>query len=189
MNTLVAEARHSLAAAWLLARGDRTAYGLMNLSADGFWRSFLAIFPVLPLYLYSADVGSRVDIASGGPVALPPAPMEIILSLVIQWVTWPILIAAVGRPLGWGAHFVRYIVAFNWSSVYVIGVMLPPLMLFDAGVIGGNTMGFLGLAAMAAALWMRWIVAVTGLQVSGLAAAGIVVAEILLSIGANWLFE
>ena len=38
MNTLVAEARHSLAAAWLLARGDRTAYGLMNLSADGFWR-------------------------------------------------------------------------------------------------------------------------------------------------------
>ena len=100
----------------------------------------------------------------------------------------PILIAAVGRPLGWGAHFVRYIVAFNWSSVYVIGVMLPPLMLFDAGVSGGNTVGFLGLAAMAAALWMRWIVAVTGLQVSGLAAAGIVVAEILLSIGANWLF-
>ena len=49
--------------------------------------------------------------------------------------------AAVGRPLGWGAHFVRYIVAFNWSSVYVIGVMLPPLMLFDAGVIGGNMMG------------------------------------------------
>ena len=83
----------------------------------------------------------------------------------------------------------RYIVAFNWSSVYVIGVMLPPLMLFDAGVIGGNMMGFLGLASMAAALWMRWIVAVTGLQVSGLAAAEIVVAELLLSIGTNWLFE
>ena len=61
--------------------------------------------------------------------------MATVLSLLVQWVTWPILIAAIGRPLGWGANFVRYIVAFNWSSVYVIGVMLPPLMLFDAGVM------------------------------------------------------
>jgi hypothetical protein len=188
MNTLVAEARLSLAAAWLLARGDRSGYGLMNLSADGFWRSFAAIFPVLPLYLYSADVGSRLDLA-GSAVELPPSPMATVLSLLVQWVTWPILIAAIGRPLGWGANFVRYIVAFNWSSVYVIGVMLPPLMLFDAGVIGRDTMSLLGLASMAAALWMRWIVALTGLQVSGLAAAGLVVAELLLSLGTNWLFE
>ena len=72
MNTLVAEARHSLAAAWLLARGDRTAYGQMNLSADGFWRSFLAIFPVLPLYL-SATLGlgpARIGLLFGfGAVA------------------------------------------------------------------------------------------------------------------------
>jgi hypothetical protein len=183
MNTLVAEARLSLAAAWLLARGDRSAYGLMNLSEDGFWRSFAAILPVLPLYLYSTDVGARLDI--GSAAAPTSSTMATVLSLLIQWVTWPILIAAIGKPLGWGANFVRYVVAFNWSSVYVIGVMLPPLMLFDAGVIGRDMMSLLGLASMAAALWIRWIVAVTGLQVSGLVAAGLVFAELLLSLGTD----
>ena len=76
MNTLVAEARHSLAAAWLLARGDRTAYGLINLSADGFWRSFLAIFPVLPLYLYSAVSGRGSTSRQAAPVAPPPPRWE-----------------------------------------------------------------------------------------------------------------
>ncbi len=108
-----------------------------------------------------------------------------VLSLLIQWVTWPILIAAIGKPLGWGANFVRYMVAFNWSSVYVIGVMLPPLMLYDAGVIGRDAMGFLGLVSMAAALWIRWIVAVTGLQVSGFVAAALVLGELLLSLGTD----
>lgn len=188
MNTLVAEARLSLAAAWLLARGDRSAYGLMNLSEDGFWRSFAAIFPVLPLYLYSTDASQRLGLA-GTPIDLPPSPIATVISLLIQWVAWPILIAAIGRPLGWGANFVRYIVAFNWSSVYVIGVMLPSLMLFDAGLIGRDIMSLLALAGMVAALWIRWIVAVTGLQVSGLAAAGLVAGEVLLSIGTNWIFE
>jgi hypothetical protein len=108
-----------------------------------------------------------------------------VLSLLIQWVTWPILIAAIGKPLGWGANFVRYMVAFNWSSVYVIGVMLPPLMLYDAGVIGRDAMGLLGLVSMAAALWIRWIVAVTGLQVSGMMAAALVLGELLLSLGTD----
>jgi hypothetical protein len=183
MNTLVAEARHSLAAAWLLARGDRNAYGLMNLSEDGFWRSFAAILPVLPLYLYTTDFGARFEPAGSG--GEPPSTLLAVLSLLIQWVTWPILIAAIGKPLGWGANFVRYMVAFNWSSVYVIGVMLPPLMLFDAGVIGRDTMGLLGLVSMAAALWIRWIVAVTGLQVSGFVAAALVLGELLLSLGTD----
>jgi hypothetical protein len=183
MNTLVAEARHSLAAAWLLARGDRNAYGLMNLSEDGFWRSFAAILPVLPLYLYTTDFGARFEPAGSG--GEPPSTLLAVLSLLIQWVTWPILIAAIGKPLGWGANFVRYMVAFNWSSVYVIGVMLPPLMLFDAGVIGRDTMGLLGLVSMAAALWIRWIVAVTGLQVSGMVAAALVFGELLISLGTD----
>jgi hypothetical protein len=182
MNTLVAEARHSLAAAWLLARGDRSAYGLMNLSEDGFWRSFAAILPVLPLYLYSVDVGQRLETASGGE---SQSTLLTVLSLLIQWAAWPILIAAIGKPLGWGANFVRYMVAFNWSSVYVIGVMLPPLMLFDAGVIGRGTMSYLALGSMAAALWIRWIVAVTGLQVSGIVAAALVLGELLLSLGTD----
>ena len=80
MNTLVAEARLSLAAAWLLARGDRSGYGLMNLSADGFWRSFAAIFPVLPLYLYMTAF-ARFDFNTAIALGIGMFPANIMLAL------------------------------------------------------------------------------------------------------------
>jgi hypothetical protein len=43
----------------------------------------------------------------------------------------------------------------------------------------------LGLVSMAAALWIRWIVAVTGLQVSGMVAAALVFGELLISLGTD----
>jgi hypothetical protein len=58
------------------------------------------------------------------------------VGLVLQWVGWPLAMVPIARWLGLAHDYARYIIAYNWSSVLVVAVMVPPLMLLDIGLIG-----------------------------------------------------
>lgn len=176
------EARQSLHASWLLLIRDRGAYRLFTQSEAGFWRSFSAILIIAPLYLYATSVQTQLPgdaTAEATPVAAA------ILGLILQWIGWPLAMVPIARLAGLQQGYARYIIAYNWSSVLVIALLMPPLILLDIGILGPGTALFLSFILMIISFYYRWYVAQTAFDTTGLMAAALVLADFVLSLAIN----
>ena len=178
--SLPAEVARSLHASWRLALFDADAYRGFDLSFDGFVRSFLAIPIAAPLYVYVADASARIY-APHDPN--PTGVLGSLVLLVVLWLVWPLAMVPVSRWLGLSRNYVRYIVAYNWTSVPVIAALVPPLALVQLGVMGPAAAGPLALIALGWSLVYRWYVARTGLDTSAPVATALVLADLVLSLG------
>lgn len=176
------EARRSLLASWFLFLRRPHGYALLDLSERGFWRSFSAILLVAPLYLWA----SRIELDLPGQAPQPPVPSlgSDLAGLLLQWVGWPLIVAGVARLAGLQG-FVRYVVAYNWSSVLVMAALVPPLLLHLSGILGGPAALTLSLAVLLLSLYFRWYIARTAFDMGGAGALALVLADLLLGIAVN----
>jgi hypothetical protein len=171
------QAIRSLKACWQLVCLDEDGYDQLDLSADGFWDSFKAIFLVAPLYIYANSAGAQLT----EPPQAPPAIFAAISMLALLWVTWPWLMISISHLLGVERNYVRYVVAYNWTSVYIIAALVPVLLLQQLGVLGQVSGALVSLCVVAWSLFLRYYVARTGLKTGALASGGLVAADLLLS--------
>ncbi|MEM9471972.1 MAG: hypothetical protein AAGA00_08435 [Pseudomonadota bacterium] len=175
------EAVRGLKACWRLVCMDEDGLDDLDLSSDGFWNSFAAIFLVAPLYLYSSSAGARL--------ATPPQPERhwfgSLALLALLWVLWPLIMLTVARIIDRRHHYVRYIVAYNWSSVYVIAALVPVFLLQQAGVIEAMTGALLSLCVIVWSLYYRWYVAKVALDVAPMTASFLVVGDLAMSVVAS----
>ncbi len=176
--------------AWLLANRDVSGYGCFNVTADGFWRSFIAIPLVAPLYLYAvgAEAGIAADGGEGGPGSDGSALgfyLANAIALVVEWAIYPIALALVAKTLGIARRYAVYVIAYNWSSVLIVAAFLPPVLLYDAGLVGVGGALLLNFVVMLAALYYRWFIARTALETTGALAAGLVASDLVLSVSVN----
>ena len=165
------EAIRSFTSAFAVVNGDAAVIDRLDASESGFWRSFTAVIPIIPIYLYAA----------GATGAAETPLVWYALSLLAQWLLWPAAVALVAHPLGWGRSYARYVVAYNWSSLWVMLALVPPVILSGFGM-GGPVMNLIALASFFVALWMRWFVAKHGLGVGGEVAAALVLADLLIGV-------
>jgi hypothetical protein len=179
------EARQSLFGSWLLLIRNPEGYRHFAQSEAGFWRSFSAIVIIAPLYLYATTV--QVELPGEADPAASPSLAAAMVGLVLQWVGWPLAMVLIARVAGLQPGYARYIIAYNWSSVLVIALLMPPLILLDVGLVGAGFAVFLSFALMLVSLYYRWYVAQTAFETSGLVAAGLVFADLVLSLLINGL--
>jgi hypothetical protein len=175
------EASRSLYASWLLLRRDAGGYRHFAQSEAGFWRSFSAILIIAPLYLYA----SSVHIQLPGDAAAAPAPPAALFGLALQWVGWPLAMVPIARFAGLQHGYARYIIAYNWSSVLVVAVMMPPLILLDLGILGVEMTVLLSFVLLLVTLYYRWYIALTALETTGIVAGALVLADLVLSLAIN----
>ncbi len=172
------EAVRGLKACWRLVCMDEDGLDDLDLSSDGFWNSFAAIFLVAPLYLYSSSAGARL--------ATPPQPerhwFSALALLVLLWVMWPWIMVTMAKILDRQRYYVRYIVAYNWSSVYVIAALVPVLLLQQAGMIDAIIGALLSLCVIGWSLYYRWFVAKVALEVPTFTASMLVAGDLAMSI-------
>ena len=175
------EARRSLLASWLLFLRRPQGYALLDLSEAGFWRSFSAILLVAPLYLWASRLEARLP----GQEAPAPSIGWDLFGLLLQWFGWPLIVAGLARLAGLTQGFVRYVVAYNWSSVLVMAAFLPPMLLYGAGLVGAGVVFTLSLAALLASLYYRWHIARSAFETQGAVAFALVLADLVLGIAVN----
>jgi hypothetical protein len=175
----IGEAIRSIVTALGVVTGNAQAIDRLDTTERGFWLSFTAIVPIVPLYLYAAAGATGAAETAASPAAEGAPMAAYATSLLVQWIAWPVIVALLARLFGWGATFVRYIVAYNWTSPWVMLALTPPVILHGLGVTGA-AMNLFVLASFVLALWMRWFVAKHGLQVAGEIAAALVLADLLL---------
>ncbi len=174
------EVQQAFAGTFRLARGDRGGLSCFDRTLDGFWRSFRAAALCYPLYL--ALLTMRVSLskwqAAGGFVVIT---VETI-AYVIAWVAFPLAMLTVARRLGRANRYFDFMVPYNWWQ-------LPQSLLFvlvglqsAGGLLPAPAGQAVEAAAVVAVLVYEWYIARVALDISGSAAALIVVVDLALGI-------
>jgi hypothetical protein len=172
--------------AWRLFLLDARAIDDFDLSMRGFWQSFWAMAIVAPLYLLYA-VPQPALIARLSETAAPDYDPALYLQVkalifVTTWLFFPLIMVPLSRVLDLGHRYVPLIVAYNWSHVIVIVLVLPPAMLYWAGLIGGGIFIATTLGIQLFVVYYRWFVTRAALQSTALMAIALVAIDVMASI-------
>lgn len=151
----------ALIASVRLIGGDRRALAAMDPSLDGFWRSFRVMAWLAPAVALAILADLRLAEAVGTPRA---APGLVVLAGVVDytlgWIAFPLLLAALGRPLGLGRVFVPWMIARNWTAVPASIPYVVVVVLWLFGLLPTHALGPATLAALGFSLFCGWRVAV-----------------------------
>jgi hypothetical protein len=174
--------RDNLAGAWQVMRWRPEGLNRLDTSLEGFWRSFgviLILIPVTYVSLLSQDLYNR---ESGVAERLTSGSVGTFgVAIILDLITFPVLLALFARVLGLGSRYVQFIVTRNWASVIfaTLGAIVDLLHL--GGVVPSPALPFAGLIVMAVSIYFSYVVTRTALAVSLLTAIPIVVLDILVS--------
>ncbi|MFN3131117.1 hypothetical protein [Roseibium sp.] len=180
------ELRAAWEGSWLLLRSDPQGMSYFDLSLQGFWRSFQVIFLLAPVFLVSAMAEKKLLISENVIVAeLFPSDtywFAQFMSLGIDWVTLPLILALIAGPIGISRQYVPFIVVRNWTSILASMPYLAIALLYLTGIIPSGIMVLLSFTCLIVVLWYRFLIARIALQASVSMAIGIVFLDILLSL-------
>ena len=175
------EAQRAMSGSLRLLFRDTGGYDEFNLTESGFWRSFTAVIPIAPLFIYSATV-EIVDPATADLGEHKPLPMElVVITLVVQWFAWPLAMAFIARSAGLTHNYSRYIIAYNWSSILIMVMQLMPVLLFAMAGASVNMAVVLTTLILVILLYYRWYIALTALEITASFAWVVVLADFVLS--------
>ena len=159
--------------AWRLALRDPNGMRYFDTSLEGFWRSFYVAILAAPftgLLIYFNLTGTGVKVTGDWFHILAGET----IGYVIGWTAFPLAMFYLSEAIGRRDKYLGFIVAYNWSTVVQLAIILPPAFIYWLGVLP-HLPGVLLLAAGNIALLLyEWFIVRTALSLPGLAAAGIV---------------
>ena len=170
----------NLSGAWDVMNGRVEGLRKLDLTIDGFWRSFGAVVLILPVALI-AMASERVAISTlGREVAALTGDYVMLrfIAVIVDWLAFPAILALFARPMGIANRFVPYIVARNWAAVLVAGMFAVPHLFHALGILPTGILSFILLILFGVAVWFSYVVVRTALQVPPALAVPIVVLEI-----------
>lgn len=114
-----------------LVAGDQGGFSDLDITADGFWRSFAAIPYALPAFLVSWTQyrlsyiqSAEGEFHSGLGFYLTVAFVDLMI-----WLIPIVVVAMIAAPLGLSAFYARWVIATNWLSVPLAYIMALPVAL------------------------------------------------------------
>jgi hypothetical protein len=165
--------------AWRLARLDPGGMAHFDASAAGAWRSLAAVALTVPLNMVLFAVRYRdgnVAADLGRYLALNA------LGMLIAWLAFLLVMAAVCDMIGRRRHYLGYVCAYNWAGLLQALVFVPADVLRVSGVLPPRAGQFVVLVVFAACLAYSWYVTRTALEADGLTAATVVIGDLIFSI-------
>ncbi len=183
----IAEVQRSLLGAWGLLLGRRDAMRSFDTSSEGFWRSFQVVFVIAPVYAVIAVADWQAALETTPPDAGLPFSVQSfwvsrVLLLGLDWVTLPIILAALAGFLGIKQRYGAFIVARNWSNLLGILPFGAVALLDLIGLLPGDAILIPSLVALAFALRLAYMVARIALGAAVEIAIGFVVFDFLVSL-------
>ena len=173
--------------ALLLLRSDPAGMQRFDVSVEGFWRSFGVLLLLLPAFAIFFAFERAALLSGAVEMAVPYDDTRFYVSrlaaLVLGWVDYPLVLALIAGPLGFGRRYVPLVVALNWVSILAVLPMLVPPLLALFGFIDIAMASQLGLFALGLVLWYQYRVTRIAAAAPRLLAAGLVVLDLVLTIG------
>ena len=145
---------------WALFRGDRGALAAFDSSYDGFWRSFMVILVLAPFYVivFMAEQRMILTDPAGAPAAFSTGAFLFwkSVSALVDWIAFPILMAALARPLNFSNRYALLIVGRNWTSILAILPFAVVSLLFGIGLLPPGGLLVMSLLLMIVMLRFRY---------------------------------
>ena len=176
--------RANVSGAWAVMNGQSEGLGRLDLSIEGFWRSFGVIILILPLIVIAmfgersivAHVQAEVPPLTGGRIAYNLA------VIVFDWLAFPTVFAVLARVLGLSHRYGRFIIARNWATLVTAAIATPVYLLHLAGVLPPTVVPLVLLIVLGVSLRFAYLIARIALDVPVSLALPIVLVDFLLSI-------
>lgn len=178
MPITAGEIIRSVHGVYRLARFDPGGMNDLDRTAEGALRSFWA--PALILPFYAVLMILRL------PAPAAELPLWRVVAVegigyVISVVLYPLVMHHITNALNRGAFYPGFVSAYNWSAVVQVAIYLPVSLLSLSGALPGGVGGALVFGVTMAMLTYQWYIARTALQVSGFAAAAMVLLDLFLA--------
>ena len=188
---MLVEITKSINGAWRIARMDQNALNYFNMSIEGFWRSFLAVLIVVPLYVVFLVLNlgqlSGMELPTGSATSKELYVAIKLAAHILGWLAFPVVMIPISRLMDLSQSYVPYIIVWNWSNVLVMAVILPAVLLFPPSAQSGQSAKLILMAAQITVLFYGYLVARAGLQCKILTALGVVMLDLLLGLLFNLL--
>ena len=177
----------NLSGAWDVMLGRAEGLNRLDVSLEGFWRSFAAVLLVAPFAVLAFF--SQQQIAYESRLALDnPDEFEggslgaAMTAFAVDWFAFPILFAFLAPVLGLGSRYVPFIVTRNWASVIIAAGVAVIHALHVVGLLPSSVAPFVVVIAIAVALRFSYVIARVALAVSMTLALAIVALDFLVSV-------
>ena len=185
MTGVLTYIRDNLAGALEIMLGRPEGLARLDLSLEGFWRSFAAFVLVLPFALLALVSQGRLAALDERRKSCGRRPRSRRRAGDRFWSTgspFRCVFALIARPLGLGPRYVPFIVARNWAAVAIGAMMAAIHAAFLIGLLPAQVTVYVLIAFIAVALRFSYVIARIALDVSMRTALPIVVADFLLSL-------
>ena len=170
----------SLSGAWDVMNGRAEGLRKLDLTIDGFWRSFGAVVLILPVALIAIASERVALLAAGGEIAALTGVYVVLrlIAVIVDWFTFPAVLALLARPMGIAQRFVPYIVARNWAAVLIAAFFAVPHLFHALGVLPTGILPLVLLLLFGIAVWFGYVLVRTAMQVPPVMAIPVVGLEI-----------
>ena len=175
----VREVEAGIVGAMQLAKFDAKGLAFFDDTPARFWLSFYAAAIIAPLFILLLILQYLNTPSLGG---FPHYIILELLSYVISWLAFPLIMAYLVRQLDRRQQYYRFIAAYNWASVLQNGVYLPIAILSITGALPVDLANSLALIALSWVLAYTFFIARTALDIPPGTAAGIVFMNLLLGL-------
>lgn len=134
---MIAYALRQLAGAWDVMNGRPAGLEKLDLTLEGFWRSFAALLVFLPIDAILL-AGDRADRMAEGMAVPPLTPADYLLHLFAGLLALAAFLGVavlLAHLLDQTRRLIALIVALNWSSPIIGGIGSIPILLFLVGLL------------------------------------------------------
>ena len=186
------EIAKAVSGAWQLFMWDEKGMSNFDVSREGFWRSFFAAFLLAPAYLIiilsqrqlEFELNSK-DLGRSETASMPDLGLFLLsesLGYVILWVAFPLAMVYIARWFGREDRYFSLIIAMNWSSVIMMGLIFPVDALYLAGFATAETRLALIIPFAIISLAYRWFIIRTAFGTEPGPTSGLVIFSLLIEL-------
>ncbi|MCK5168096.1 MAG: hypothetical protein KAQ66_12255 [Rhodospirillaceae bacterium] len=165
-----------------LARFDVSGLKLMDASRDGFFNSFWAATIIAPFFMLFLGLKWQAGFVEADIIRFVAVEIAV---YVMSWVLFPIVMIDVCKHFGWQSNYFAFGTARNWTVLIQNSLYLPIAMADVGGLLEVSTSAPILQIVFIYMLIYSWFVARGALGISGLAATGVVVLDLVIAILIN----
>ena len=154
-----------------------------DMSEEGFWHSFAAIFLTIPAYVVSLAV-ERFRFRFLGAPLFDNIWFDLVVALghVASFIALPVAMIWLARALGATGRYVPFVIVTNWITVAGMLIMSVPALLFLVGWAPPTLAGLFTLAFFFIVFRAQWFATKVTLGVPSVLAGAIVSLGLVLNV-------
>lgn len=135
MRLAADDVARSLRGSWHLMTRGAEALPELDLTREGFWRSFLAFALMLPATI---AILAAVRLMAGlqnnaGLFTAPALVLSVVAALALTILAVPALLIALRPRLAQTPRFTSFVIAWNWAGIVSASLMAVPAAIFAIG--------------------------------------------------------